>query len=266
MQTITSADGTRIAYERDGTGTPLVLFHGGGTHRYWDPLRPHLPDGHTLVLPDRRGRGESGDADAYSIQREVEDARALIEAVDGDPVVVGHSFGGLQAIEAARDASVEAVVAYEPAYLVGAHREAADLAAQMRERLDAGQPREAMKLHLREVLRGGDVEDFDAWLEDWAGWPACVEYVENTVRMDAALETHELADSLDIDAPALLLTGTAGPQHLRDSIRSVHEALDHSRLVEFSGVGHLGPAAAPARVAAELRAFLGSREVAERPA
>jgi len=260
MQTVTSADGTRIAYEQRGDGPPLVLLHGGGTHRYWDPVVPRFADDYTVVTPDRRGRGESGDSDDYAVQREVEDARAVVDAVGGDPVVVGHSFGGLQALEAAQDADVAGVAAYEPAYLVGDYREQADLAARMQERLDEGDREGAMKRHLAEVVHGGDVDDdddgLDAWLADWPAWPDCVAHVENTVRMDRALETHELPETLAVDAPALLLTGTGGPPHLRDSVRAARDALPRSRFVEFDGLGHLAPATAPAVVARELQAFL----------
>jgi pimeloyl-ACP methyl ester carboxylesterase len=256
MQTVTSADGTRIAYEVHGEGPPLVLLHGGSTRQYWKPLLPAFTDDYTVVLPDRRGRGDSGDHDAYSIDREVEDVCAVVDAVDGEPAVFGHSFGGLQAIEAARVAPVAKVAAYEPAYLVGEYREQADLAARMQTHLDAGDRREAMKCHLREVIHGGDVDDMDAWLAAWPPWPDCVEHVENAARMDRALETHRLPDTLDVDAPVLLLTGTEAPAHLRDSVRAVHDALPDSRLVEFEGVGHGGPTRIPRDVAAEVRAFV----------
>jgi pimeloyl-ACP methyl ester carboxylesterase len=264
MPTLTSPDGTRIAYERHRDGPPLILLHGGLTRRYWDPIVPRFTDDYAVIVPDRRGRGESGDADAYSIEREVEDARTVVDAVDGSPVLFGHSFGGLQAIETARHASVAGVVAYEPAYLVDDYRETADLAARMQARLDAGEPREATKLHFREVMHGGDVDDLDAWLDDWPVWPAPVDHVENTIRMNRALETHPVPDSLDVDVPVLLLTGSEGPSHLRESVRAVHDALPDSRLVEFEGVGHSGPTEAPDRTAEEVRAFLD--EASPRPA
>ncbi len=256
MQTITSADGTSIAYETDGGGPPLVLLHGGGTRRYWDPLVPRLAEDFTVVRPDRRGRGDSGDAEEYGIEREVEDARAVIDSVTGDPILFGHSFGGLQAIEAARGRSVEAVVAYEPAYLVGEYRKRANLSSRMQAHLEDGNRREAMKLHLEEVIHGGGIDDLDRWLEEWPAWPDCVEHVENTARMDRALEAHRLPDTLEVDAPTLLLTGSEGPSHLRDSVRAVHDALPDSRLVEFEDTGHLGAVEAPERTLAEVQHFL----------
>ncbi|PSP64958.1 alpha/beta hydrolase [Halobacteriales archaeon QH_8_64_26] len=264
METMTSSDGTSIVYERHGEGPPLILLHGGGSRHYWKPIVPRFTDDFTVVAPDRRGYGDSGDNDEYSIEREIDDARAVIDPVDGDPILLGHSFGGLQAIEAARVTPVEKVIAYEPAYLVGEYKEQADLAAEIQARLDDGKRREAMKLHLHEVLHGGEGADFERWLDEWPAWPACVENVESTIRMDRALERHCLPDALDIDAPSLLLTGTEGPPHLQDSVRAVHDALPDSRLIEFEGVSHFGPTEAPDRVAAEVRSFISEEETESR--
>ncbi|KAA9406178.1 alpha/beta hydrolase [Haloarcula sp. CBA1131] len=95
METLTSPDGTAIAYDRPGDGQPVVLVHGTtGTSAVWDRFRSQLPDGYTPVAVDRRGRGESGDADDHSLAREVDDVVALIDSLPGDPVLFGHSFGG----------------------------------------------------------------------------------------------------------------------------------------------------------------------------
>jgi pimeloyl-ACP methyl ester carboxylesterase len=99
------------------------------------------------------------------------------------------------------------------------------------------------------------------WLDEWPGWPVFVQYVENTLRMDRAVEENALPDRLAVDAPALLLTGTEGPSHLRDSVRAVHEALPDSRLVELDGVTHLGPVEAPERVVGAVRPFLDGIEI-----
>ncbi len=247
MQTVASADGTTIAYDSQGDGPPLCCLHGGGTRRFWEPLTDALADAHCVIRPDRRGRGDSGDGPTYSIEREIEDCCAVIEAIDGTPTLIGHSFGGLLALEVAQRRAVQSVVAYEPAYLVGEYRNEASLSETMQRLLDDGRPRAAAKAHLREVIHGGDAPQFEAWLEEWPGWPASVAFVENNLRMDRALESFELDDSLEIDAPALLLSGNDGPQHLRDSIRVVDERLPDSEFIEFDGVGHLGPITAPNR-------------------
>jgi len=257
MQTVVSPDGTRIAYETHGDGPPLILLHGGGTRRYWDPVVPYFDDDYTVVVPDRRGRGESGDRGEYSLDREVEDVCAVVDAVAGEPVLFGHSFGGLRALEAARRESVRAVIAYEPAVLVGDYREQADLAARMQERLNAGDRRGAMRLHLREVLHG-DVSDdaFEQWLAEWPAWPDYTRFVESALRMNRVIEAYELPETLDIDASVLLLTGRDGPSHLRDSIRAVDTAVPGSQLVEFEGLGHNGPVSDPERVSTSVQEFL----------
>lgn len=261
MQTVTSADGTSIAFERRGDGPPLLLLHGGSSPQYWKPIVPRFAEDYTVIVPHRRGVGESGDSEEYRLDRGVEDVRAVIDAVDGDPVLFGHSFGGLLAVETARTAPAEKLIAYEPAVLVGEYRQQADLASQMQERIDNGERRQAMKFYIRTVMHGGDIDDLDGWLAEWPPWPDIVALTENIARINRAIEQYRLPDSLDIDASALLLTGTEGPPHLRDGIRAVDEALSDSQFVEFEGVSHGGPTEAPARVTSEVRGFIDGKEV-----
>ncbi|MBZ6497038.1 alpha/beta fold hydrolase [Natrinema longum] len=260
MQTVTSADGTSIAFEQHGEGPPLVLLHGGSSPQYWKPIVPLFAEDYTVVIPHRRGVGESGDADEYSLDRGVEDVRAVIDAVDGTPVLFGHSFGGLLAIETARTTAVKKVVAYEPAVLVGEYRAQATLAARMQERIDDGERREAMKFYISEVMHGGEIDDLDGWLAEWPPWPDIVDLTENIARINRAIEQYRLPDSLEIDAPVLLLTGTEGPPHLQDGIRAVNATLSDSQFTEFEGVGHGGPTEAPDRVTATVRAFIDEKE------
>ena len=260
MQTVTSADGTSIAFEQHGEGPPLVLLHGGSSPQYWKRLVPHFAEDYTVTIPHRRGVGESGDSTEYYLDRGVEDVRAVIDAVEGTPVLFGHSFGGLLAIEAARTTSVRKVIAYEPAVLIGEYREQADLAAQMQDRIDAGDRREAMKFYISEVMHGGEIENLEGWLAEWPPWPDIVALTENIARINRAIEQYQLPDSLDIDAPVLLLTGTEGPPHLRDGIRAVDAALSDGQLVEFEGVGHGGPTEAPDRITATVRDFIDEQE------
>lgn len=256
MQTVTSADGTSIAYEEYGGGEPLILIHGGSAPEYWKPIIPRLTDDYNVIVPHRRGVGGSEDTEEYSLNRGVEDMQAIIEAADGNPVLFGHSFGGLLAIETARTTPVEKVIAYEPAVLVGEYREQASLAARMQELIDSGERREAMKFYIREVMHGGEIEDLEAWLEEWPPWPDIVELTENIARINRTIEQYRLPDSLDIDAPLLLLTGSEGPPHLRDGIRTVHNAVSDSQFIEFEGVGHGGPEEDPKAILAEVRAFI----------
>ena len=66
-----SRDGTDIGYWISGEGPPLLLVHGAfGDHARWDALRPYLEPHFTVHAMDRRGRGASGDAADYAVERE----------------------------------------------------------------------------------------------------------------------------------------------------------------------------------------------------
>lgn len=258
MQTIHSVDG--IEYERHGDGPSLILLHGGmAPKEYWNPVVSHL-DGYTAIIPQRPGFGTCLDDPTETtaeeiLEREVEYVRTLVEATDDEPILFGHSFGGLTAIEAAREISVRAVAAYEPAILPDNYRSEADLADRMQSLIDEGNRREAVKRYIELVLHPDGTDDLEAWLEAWPPWPECVDIAEAVVRMNRAVEQYRLPDSLDITSPVLVMSGTDGPDFLRQSARSTHDALAHSRFVEFDGVSHSGPAEAPERIAAALEAF-----------
>ena len=84
METVRSADGTAIAFDRLGEGPPVVLVCGGSVDRSDDaPVAERLASSFTVFNYDRRGRGDSGDTQPYAIEREVEDAGAVIEAAGG---------------------------------------------------------------------------------------------------------------------------------------------------------------------------------------
>lgn len=244
MQTTVSADGTDIAYDSAGHGQPLVLIHGGsGTSDTWRDLVPHLVEDFEVVTYDRRGRGASGDADDYELEREVEDLRAVVEAVEGRPSVFGHSFGGLVALAAAGDVPMDGLALYEPALLVGEHR-GDDLASRMDALVTDGDRTEAIELFFEEVGASGTVPE-----------PAvrqAADIVETVVRENNAVEAYELGRP-DLPTPTLLLTGEHGPEHLRDAVFELDARLDDVPVSELEGVGHLGVHTCPAVLANELR-------------
>src|SRR5512135_3420902 len=104
MNTVTSKDGTKIAYETKGSGPAVILVDGALCYRSFGPM-PHLAEllapHFTVVTYDRRGRGESGNSKPYAVAREVEDIAALIQAAGGPACVYGISSGACLALEAA---------------------------------------------------------------------------------------------------------------------------------------------------------------------
>jgi pimeloyl-ACP methyl ester carboxylesterase len=113
----TSSDGTRIAFERAGSGPLLVLVDGAMCFREFGPAKPftdELQHEFTVVTYDRRGRGESGDSSTYDPRLELDDLRALIAALDETPYVLGFSSGaGLAYRAAAAGVPMRKLIGYE---------------------------------------------------------------------------------------------------------------------------------------------------------
>jgi len=114
--TVLSRDGTRIGYLSVGGGPsvlviPGVLSMAADYAAFARALSEHFMV-HTM---ERRGRGESGpQGDDYSIVKECEDVLAL-QAETGAALLVGHSYGGLVALEVARNnKAFSRIAVYEP--------------------------------------------------------------------------------------------------------------------------------------------------------
>ncbi len=96
-----TADGLRLAVEHfgDADAPALVFAHGFGQSRLaWTGAAEHLArEGFHCLALDGRGHGESGwhDAEAYELERFVDNAKALARTLPRPPVWIGASMGGL---------------------------------------------------------------------------------------------------------------------------------------------------------------------------
>src|SRR5712691_5438124 len=102
--TVTSPDGTTIAYDKLGHGPAVILVAGAFCSRsFWSgpELAKLLASRFTVYNYDRRGRGESGDTKPYAVAREIEDIEALIDEAGGSASLYGHSSGAALVLEAA---------------------------------------------------------------------------------------------------------------------------------------------------------------------
>lgn len=101
---VTSPDGTPIAWSRAGSGPDLVMVHCVGVSRATTPqptLATALAEHFTVWTYDRRGKGESGDAEVYDVQREVEDLAAVIGLASSPVTLYGFSSGATLSLIAA---------------------------------------------------------------------------------------------------------------------------------------------------------------------
>src|SRR5579871_3533872 len=106
MRTVTSKDGTTIAFDQSGQGPALILVGGALEQRALDSATaqlaalPLLAQHFTVFHYDRRGRGDSTDTPPYAVEREIEDIAALIDRAGGSAYVFGISSGAALALEA----------------------------------------------------------------------------------------------------------------------------------------------------------------------
>lgn len=110
----TTADGVRIEYATVGAGRDLVLVHGlTDSSPTWGPITAMLAEHYRVTTLDLRGMGRSGDAaaehrDALAM---VADVAAVVAAASVvEPLVVGHSLGGIVVTAYATTAPVRGVV------------------------------------------------------------------------------------------------------------------------------------------------------------
>lgn len=249
MEWVTSADGTKIAYDRYGDGPPLVVIAGALCDRgRSQPIAEHLGGGFTTFNYDRRGRGNSGDTAPYAIDREVEDLRALVDVAGGSAVVYAHSSGAALAIHAAAaGVAIDRLVLHEPPYSPATQerRTSAEAYAQeLNALLGEGREDDAVALFFRLVgVPGGMVEQWRG--EPW--WPATVS-LGRSLAYDSAVVGHAEngavipAELLSrVNPPALVLIGSASPEWVREIGQQIADLLPHGTHALLPGHEHVAP-------------------------
>jgi pimeloyl-ACP methyl ester carboxylesterase len=245
-----SRDGTPIAYWRSGDGRPLVLVHGtAADHTRWDTVRALLEPHSAICVMDRRGRGASGDADEHTLDREVDDVIAVVDAVAqqwGGPVdLLGHSFGGLCALVAAgRTTNVRRLALYEPPVL------ALDVYPDgFLERADAlladGRREDVIVMFFREVVRMP--EDQLTAFRALPAWQARVDVAHTLAREERATSAFDFDAEhwATLEVPTLLLDGSASPEFLRRSTAALAGVLPNVRVAVLQGQQHAAMDTAP---------------------
>ena len=210
MELVESADGTRIALHRVGSGTPVVIVGGAfSTSGAGGPLAAALAaEGFEGVTYDRRGRADSGDTAPYAPSREAEDLTAVIEHLGGRAVVLGHSSGAILALLAAAEGSpISALFLSEPPFRFGVEAVADDLPDRLQALIDAGTPEEAVPLFQREAVGLPEaVIDQIRSSPMFAGLVPLAQSVVYDARLTAAVETPSAA-MLGVGAPVTVLRG-----------------------------------------------------------
>lgn len=261
MENVTSVDGTPIAFERTGSGPPLVLVHGmAGNHTRWElfDVRSQLAEHTTVYAMDRRGHGESGDAEEYALEREFEDVAAVADAIDEPVNLLGHSHGGLCVIEAAlRTDNLRSLTVYEPAgpWEEG-HLYSEEIYGELEALVDAGENERALMLFLREVIGLSRLQIDE--LQAAPHWSARVDEAPTLPREYRAPTSYEFEPErfADMTTPTLLLVGSESPEWVKDTTKELNNALPNSRISVLEGQGHLAMNTAPGLFIDEVLEFI----------
>jgi pimeloyl-ACP methyl ester carboxylesterase len=228
-----SADGTTIAYDVAGSGPPLIITGGAfNTRLSPGPLVGELATHFTVYTWDRRGRGDSGDTDPYSIEREIEDLAAVIAAAGGFAYVYGHSSGAILVLEAAMaGADISAIAVYEPPYVPG------NLAAMagVQPALDADRPALAALTFLKGINPGTTDE-----ITRTPWWPGMVA-VAKTLPYDLALTGDGIVPAqrlTGIRVPTLVISGEVSPGWAAEAADAIASAVPDSTRCTIAGQQH----------------------------
>ena len=248
MQMVTSADGTPIAYDQGGSGPSLVLIHGTTADRTrWASVRPQLEQHFTVTSMDRRGRGDSGDAAAYAIEREFEDVAAVVQAVAAPALLFGHSYGALCALGAALQIEeLSGLILYEP----WINEEGGTLyKPEQLERLDgllAAGDREGVVKALFAEIAGFPPHEMDL-LVSTPFWSKRVAMAHTIPRESRAEEFYRLSPDRmrRLPIPVLLLTG-GDSLPLAGRVNAMLESmLPDARIAVMPGQQHIAMTTAP---------------------
>lgn len=257
METITSTGGTPIAYERTGSGPSLVLVHGATVdHTTWNEALPYLAERFTVYAMDRRGRGGSGDAEAYALERETEDVLALIESIREPVHLLGHSYGGVCSLEAAlRTDRLDRLILYEGVMLDATTDEEQAL-VEIRQAIETGDREEALVVFYLELAHLTEAE-ID-YIRDQPTWQRRVEAIHTSLREVEAGFAYDFEPVRlrEMTTPTLLLVGEDSSESVHQDTQVLHEALPESRIVVLENQQHVAYRMAPEYFADTVTEFL----------
>ena len=261
MELITSKDGTLIACWHGGTGMPLLLVHGTtGDHSTWVSILTGLQQHFSVWTMDRRGRGHSGDADNYVLERECEDVATVVDAIGGSVNLLGHSFGGLCALEAnLLTVNINKLILYEPSISMAGSGWSAELESRLQTLLEQGNREESLLLFFRDLLKTPNQELIA--LQAGPNWPTRLAAAHTILRELQSINHYVFAPQRfhALHNPVLLLLG--GDSHARRYMTAerLQQSLPNSRIGILPGQQHSAMRTAPELFAHTVIEFLAGK-------
>jgi len=241
METVTSKDGTPIAFDRLGEGPSVVLVTGGSVDRMSNvPLAQELASDLTVLNYDRRGRGPSGDTAPYAIEREIEDIEAVLEAAGGSAHLYGTSSGAALALRAAAaGVPVTKLALWEPPFILDENaRPPKDQVEQYETMVAQGRRGDAAEYFMTKVV--GMPPEFAAQARNEPWWPN-QEALAHTLAYDArimgdySLPTDQASS---VKVPTIVIAGGADMPFMRETAQALADALPDGQVRFLDGQGH----------------------------
>jgi pimeloyl-ACP methyl ester carboxylesterase len=263
MRTVTSKDGTTIAFDQSGQGPALILVDGALQYRAFDQGMAHLAallEQHFTVFHyDRRGRGDSTDTQPYALEREIEDIEAIINEAGGSAFVFGISSGAALAMEAAIKLGdkIKKLAMYEAPYndADNARQASKTYRKQLEELLAADRRGDAVGLFMMFV---GMPADHVPGMRQHPMWPMW-EAVASTLAYDAAAMGEDASvptgRAARVAMPALIMDGGASYPFMHIAAGALANAMPHAQHRTLEGQTH---EVAPEALAPELIEFFSA--------
>ncbi len=258
MPKATSKDGTIIAYDKKGQGPILILVLGALNKRgSGKKLAELLAGDFTVVSYDRRGRGDSTDAQPYSVEKEVEDIDALVGELGGTACLYGHSSGAVLALLAAEKLGrkVPKLALYEVPYNDDpeAKKVAEAYRKQVRQYIAEDKRGEAVALFVKSVGVTDNQIAAMQRLPMWKGLTAMAPtLVYDTVEL---MERYPKVDAQSIKTPTLVMHGAASPAFMAETAQKLSQTMPHATLRSLNGQAHDAKAGVLAPVLIEFLKF-----------
>jgi pimeloyl-ACP methyl ester carboxylesterase len=253
-------------------GRVIALHCSGASGGQWRPLGAALGRGCELLTPEHFGPEVAGSTQLsrFALADEAARSVALIDASDGKVHLVGHSYGGAVALQAAlaRPDRIASLTVYEPAAFhllddLGADGaagfiEIAAIARQVRCAVDAGDNKRAAAAFVDYWNGAGMWAKLSSQVrKDLTRW-APKAPLEFAALMD---EPTTLQDIETLDFLTLVLRGELAPTPTRLIADALPGAMDCARLEVIAGAGHLGPLTHAAAVNARIAAHIAKAEI-----
>jgi pimeloyl-ACP methyl ester carboxylesterase len=264
MKTVTSKDGTTIAFDRSGEGPTIILVDSALADRSASrKLAKMLAEKFRVINYDRRGRGDSSDTQPYAVEREVEDIEALIDESGGSAFVIGSSSGAALALEAANKlpTKIKKQALYEPPFIVDDSRPPMpeDFARQMTELVARGRRSDAVKFFFSKGM--GIPAIFVTLMRFMPGWSKMIAMAHTLPYDLMIMEDTQKGKPLPADrwastkAPTLVMTGGKSEAFFHKGAEALVKVLPEAQHRILKDQHHGSAVMAPKVIAEEITEF-----------